>query len=657
MFLLLFGGFTLAQNKLSWETYYEQLTDIDGIESGSWEAAYEVLSELAEHPLNLNEAKREDLEQLPFLTPQQIEELVEYLDRYAPIRSWGELSMIESLDATRRKLLSFFVTLGTERPKAFPSAGDIMKYGRHELLFTGKVPFYKRQGDEKGYLGYPYKHWWRYNFKYGQYVNAGLVGSQDAGEPWFAGRNKWGYDYYSYYLQLKNWGWLKSMVIGRYRLKFGLGVSMNRDFGFGKLATLSALGNNTSTIRAQSSRSEANYMQGVAATVNVVRGLDLTAFASYRKIDGTLRNDDSTAIATIVKTGYHRTEHEMARKHNTAELVVGGHAQYFKNGFHVGMTAFHTSLDRPLRPKTEQLYRQHNASGKSFWNASVDYGYVSRKLSIQGETATGDCRALATVHYLSYQCTSTWSVMAVQRFYSYKYHSLFSQSFSEGGKAQNESGIYLGTNWHASRHLSLMAYVDYAYFPWARYQVSKASSAWDCLLMGNYQRRKWQLQGCYRLRLREKDNAEKSALLPERIHLGRLSVAFDDEHWLFKTQGDLSYYDLSAKSFGYMIAETMGYRRGRLRAFVNIGYFNTDDFNSRIYCYERGLLYTFAFPMFSGEGMRYAINVRWDANSKLMFMAKLGTTHYFDRDKIGSSYQQINQSSQTDLEMQLRWRF
>ena len=310
MFLLLFGCFTLAQNKLSWETYYEQLTDIDGIESGSWETAYEVLSELAEHPLNLNEAKREDLEQLPFLTPQQIEELVEYLDRYAPIRSWGELAMIESLDATRRKLLSFFVTLGTEQPKAFPATADIMKYGRHEALFTGKVPFYKRQGDEKGYLGYPYKHWWRYNFKYGQYVNAGLVGSQDAGEPWFAGRNKWGYDYYSYYLQLKNWGRLKSMVMGRYRLKFGLGVSMNRDFGFGKLATLSALGNNTNTIRAQSSRSEANYMQGVAATVSVVRGLDLTGFASYRKIDGTLRNDDSTAIATIVKTGYHRTEHE-----------------------------------------------------------------------------------------------------------------------------------------------------------------------------------------------------------------------------------------------------------------------------------------------------------------------------------------------------------
>ena len=38
MFLLLVSGFTLAQDKLSWETYYERLTDVDGIESGSWEA-------------------------------------------------------------------------------------------------------------------------------------------------------------------------------------------------------------------------------------------------------------------------------------------------------------------------------------------------------------------------------------------------------------------------------------------------------------------------------------------------------------------------------------------------------------------------------------------------------------------------------------------
>ena len=88
-----------------------------------------------------------------------------------------------------------------------------------------------------------------------------------------------------------------------------------------------------------------------------------------------------------------------------------------------------------------------------------------------------------------------------------------------------------------------------------------------------------------------------------------------------------------------------------------MGYFHTDDYNSRVYTYERGVLYTFSFPMFAGEGIHYAFNVRWDASGSLMLMAKLATTNYFDRSRIGSSYQQINQSSRTDLEMQVRWKF
>ena len=38
-------------------------------------------------------------------------------------------------------------------------------------------------------------------------------------------------------------------------------------------------------------------------------------------------------------------------------------------------------------------------------------------------------------------------------------------------------------------------------------------------------------------------------------------------------------------------------------------------------------------------------------------ITKLGTTHYFDRDHIGSSLQEIASSSQTDLEMQVKWKF
>ena len=82
---LLFGLFWFcctwlyAQDIPSWQTYLEQLSDVEGIESGDLEEMYEMLSEKAAHPIDLNHATREDLAQLPFLTKQQIEELVEYI--------------------------------------------------------------------------------------------------------------------------------------------------------------------------------------------------------------------------------------------------------------------------------------------------------------------------------------------------------------------------------------------------------------------------------------------------------------------------------------------------------------------------------------------------------------------------------------------------
>ena len=45
---------------------------------------------------------------------------------------------------------------------------------------------------------------------------------------------------------------------------------------------LSTLGRQPVGIHAHASRSSANYLQGVAATVAIAKHLDLTAFLSYR---------------------------------------------------------------------------------------------------------------------------------------------------------------------------------------------------------------------------------------------------------------------------------------------------------------------------------------------------------------------------------------
>ena len=529
-----------------------------------------------------------------------------------------------------------------------------MNYGKNELMATGRIPFYERKGDEDGYLGYPYRHWLKYEFTYDDRLKAGLVGAQDAGEPFFSGRNSFGYDFYSIYLQLKRMGRLESLVLGKYRVSMGMGLIVNNSFGLGKVSMLQNLGRSTSTLRAHSSRSSDSYLQGLAATVNLAKGLTATGFLSYRAMDATL-NKDSTA-ATILTDGYHRTENEMAKKNNLKTTTYGGNIRYQSNGFHAGINVVGIHLNRELKPNTKTLYRQHYAQGFDFLNVSADYGYVHHRFSVNGETAINKNGALATINSLSLQLGSEWSLMALQRFYSYRYTSLYARSFSDGGSVQNESGLYLGASWQPSPSWKLMAYTDFAYFPWAKYQVSQSSRSWDNLIQLSYSKKRWTFGGRYRLRFRQKDNDDKTALLTKTEHRGRLSAEYSST-WSSRTQIDFGFTSLKESERGLMVSETVGFTHRWLRLNGGLGYFHTDSYDSRVYLYELGPLYTYSFTQFSGEGIRYWLMARANIGRRLMLTAKIGTTDYFDRSQIGSSYQQINRSSQTDLDLQVRWKF
>ena len=656
--LLLFPMSAAAQEGRPWERYVNEVMTADDVESPAWERTYEQLCELEQHPLNLNSLSRSQLEELPFLTARQIEELMEYGYRYGPMKSMGELRMIRSLDDARRQLLSYFVYVGDDGAgddRQRWRMADALKYGRSELTATLRVPFYERQGDREGYLGPPYRHWLRYQYAYGDHLKLGLVGAQDAGEPFFAGRNRWGYDYYSPYLQLRNLGRLETLVLGSYRVSMGMGLVMNNSFGLGKLAMLQNMGRSTNTVRAHSSRSY-DHLLGAAATVRLTKALKATAFVSYSAMDATL-NNDSTA-KTLLTSGYHRTETEMGKKHNLHALKTGGSLYYQSGGLHLGLNALYVHLDRPLRPGTTALYRRHYPRGRDFLNTSVGYGYVSRRLALDGETAIDKDGHLATVNSLSVRLSDVVSIMALQRFYACRYASLDAQSYSDGGQVQNESGLYLGLTWQPSPRLRLTAYADYAYFAWARYQVSLSSHSWDHLLQADYTAGRWTLGGRYRLRMKQRDNADKTALDNRWEHRGRLSAEYaSDGGFGSRTQLDGGYCAYGGREWGAMLSESLSYTYRWLRLNAGTGYFHTDGYDSRVWLYERGPLYTYSMMQFYGEGIRYWLMARAGIGSNLTLTAKLGVTDYFDRQTIGSGYQQIDASSQTDLDLQLRWRF
>ena len=648
---------SIAQQPCKWEELLDELYANTEENTTVKEETFELLAGLAEHPLNINTATREEMERIPFLTAEQIEELQAYVYQYHGMQSLGELAMIESLDVVRRQLLPYFVYVSpAEEHKQFPSLKSILKGGKHTLMFTSHIPFYKREGDRNGYIGYPYAHSFRYTFRYGDYVQAGIVGAQDAGEPFFAHGNSLGYDHYSFYVLLRKMGRMKALAAGRYKVNFGQGLVINNSFSFGKPAMLSTLGRQSTGIHTHSSRSAVNYLQGAAATVEMAKHLDLTAFLSYRTIDATL--SDSGTIKTILNTGYHRTEREMNRKDAASQFVAGTHLSWSSGAFRVGLSALYTCFDKELTPNTSLYYHHYAPSGNNFWNVSVDYGYQHPHWSLAGETAVDGKGSIATVNNLSFQAAPNLSLLAIQRYYGYQYTALLARGFGDNGVVQNERGILVGADWNVTRGLTLMAYTDFVYFSHPRFGAHTASKAWDNLLMLTYIRQRWSLLARYRLRIREKDNAEKTALVNELTQRGRFTLTYSADSWSCKSQLDIAASSYLNRSFGYMLSESGTWMPlSWLSLTGTLGYFHTADFSSRIYIYERGPLYSFSFPSFFGRGMRYSLFVRADFSSHLMLILRSSTTHYFDRNHVSSGLQQVNSSTLSGLDIQLRWRF
>lgn len=653
--LLLFASLLSAQPLLpdtistpsSWRYWLADLSEMEDFESTRWEDYEEDMEEMSQHPINLNTATREELSRFPFLSAQQVEDIQAYIYRYGGMKSLGELAMIPSISWQQRQLLGSFVYVSTENVSHFPTLQNIARYGKHELVGMVKIPFYDRKGDVNGYSGYKYKHGVRYQFRYGDYVKLGLLGAQDAGEPFGGGKNKLGYDFYSFYLQVRKLGRWKNITLGRYRLHEGLGLVLNNDFSFGKLSVLSSLAASSATqIRVHSSRSSANYLQGAAATYSILRGLDLTAFFSYRQIDATLNDDGS--IRTILKTGLHRTQSEIRRQDVASNTLVGGHINYRLGGWHVGATAFFTSFSRPLKPTKSQLYKRFAPEGDKFWNASIDYGYISHRWNIAGETATGDCGAIATLHSVSYLFSDKFSLLGLHRFYSARYYSLFSNAFAEGSDVQDENGVYLGFNWMPARRWSISAYSDFAHFAWPKYQTKTSTQSWDSQVNILYQPSRYYTLGA---RLRYKERAGT------RTDRCRCYVSMLRKNWNARTSLDYVMSQKEERSQGYMVSENLGYQWRWLRLAGSLGYFHTSDYESRIFVYEPGLLYQMSFGNYYGEGMRYALVARSEIGRHLLLITKLGVTDYFDRDHISSGYQEIASSSQTDLEIQLKWKW
>ena len=641
-----------------WEENLEQLAA--EAESTDWEDELEELSRRMKQKLNLNTATREELEQFPFLSEEQVENLLAYVYVHGAMQTLYELQLVEAMDKeTIDRLLPFVCVRPMEEETHYPSFKNIWKYGKHEAITRFDIPFYTRKGYEKDYLGPPVYHSLRYSFRYGDRLQAGVTGEKDAGEPFFALHDRQGYDYYSFYLLLKGWGRLEALAVGNYRVSFGQGLVLGNGFGLGKTFSLATAEYRTEGFRKHSSSDEYNYFRGVGATVRLASRWRASAFYSHRNLDGVVEDGE---ITSIYKTGLHRTAKEAAKRHAFVMQAAGGNVAYGGRHLKVGVTGLYYFFDRPYEP-TLRKYARYNLRGNRFYNVGVDYAYRSGRWALVGEAAKGK-RGYAFLNQLRYQVGGQYKVMLIHRYYSHDYWGMFARSFGESSALQNENGWFLAGEASPFARWRFFGGIDLFSFPWWKYRISKPSQGVDGLFQVTFTpNRRWSMYTNYRLKRKERDvtGSGGETILPTLHHKVRYRLSYAQGLWSLRTTVDYNRFVQAPLqcSQGWQVTQMCGVRLPFLPLAVTLQgtYFHTDDYDSRVYAYEKGLLYTFYTPSFYGRGFRFSAHLRYDFRDWLMLIAKFGQTLYQDRKEIGSGNDLIRGNKKSDLQVQVRLKF
>ena len=636
----------------------------NSVNSLNWENELEELSNRLQEPVNLNSATREQLEQFPFLSDIQIEHLLAYIYIHGQMETIYELQLVEELDRqTIQYLLPFVCIKAINNEPAFrwkTMLKDAGRYGKNEVLTRLDIPFYKRKGYEHTYLGPSVYNSVKYTFRYRDQLYAGGVAEKDAGEPFAALHNRYGYDYYSFYLLLQNCGRLKSLAVGNYRLSFGQGLVMSTDYLMGKTIYASSFNNRSAGIKRHSSTDEYNYFRGVATTVALTKRLSVSAFYSHRNMDGVVTDGE---ITSVYKTGLHRSRKEADKKNLLTSQLTGGNVSYQQNHIRLGITGVYYVFNRPYEPELTG-YSKYNIHGNHFYNLGIDYAYRWRRFSFQGETAIGK-EGWASLNGLQYSPVQDIQFMLIHRFYSYDYWAMYAHSFGEGSTVQNEQGYYVGLETTPFSHWRFFVSFDLFSFPWKKYRINKPSRGTDGLIQATFTpRTNLSMYLKYRYKQKERDltGSKVTLTLPIFHHQlrYRLNYSLND---VFSSRTTLDYNHFHsqdrAATKGYQVTQMISSQLPWTRLFADVqgSYFCTDDYDSRVYVSEKGLLYTFYTPSFQGRGFRCAVRLRYELNKHWLFITKFGETIYLNRNEIGSGNDLIYGNKKADIQMQLRIKF
>ena len=605
---------------------YNAVTELGEID---YEQLQSDLYVLHESPIDLNHTSEEELSQLHFLSPRQIDDILLYADKH-PFESLYELRMIQSLaDYEIRDILPFVQIKKSTNPLTTnpltPSAKDVFRNAKHEIItridarniesFEGTDPMYIQT---------------RYRFDYQRRVIFGAQLRRPAGGDARSLQ-------YGGYLQLRDIGHLHTLVAGNFQASFGQGLVLAPVFRSGRSSYVTSVGQTTEGLRYYSSV-DGEGLHGAGATLrwewNKSTRLDVSALYSLQ------RANDST---------WHH--------------LVGANITVRHKRLQVQLTAIENIWSDSIRPYRNAAYNQHYFRGynQAVLGASARYNHgwfdafaeiataQNYKRSegalngeainpINGEAISSPQWGIGVIAGSRFYPTSGVSLIALYRYYSPYFDNALGYAFSETSRLGDENGGYLGFEITRLKNWRFWGYGDVFYFSGPKYGIPQYPSlGYDALFEMQYAWRNnfSSLQGgdegrlAFRLRAKEKGG--------KATYSTRAWFDYRNNGWSLRTNIDANLtpnpLNTNPLTYGISIFQDVSYslplREGRGLGFrLRLQWFDAREWDNRIYCYEYDVLYAYSIPAVYGLGGRAYLCLRWQIIPQLTLYFRASETIY-----------------------------
>ena len=568
----------------------EALMKVMGADSEEEADAQEVerLEGLLARPLRINQMSYSAMMESGLFSHYQIVSLTDYRKHHGDILSISELSAVDGFGASLARLLAPFISLDSDTSPGSVSRPDDKI--ENDLLCKGA---FKVSGASASQ--------WNYGLKYKVSVNGKLTAAAAVSRPYSGtaaflpqistGHLSWRFRRYS-----------AMLLIGNFNARFAQGLAMCSGMSLSGLSGLSSFSRRASGISPSWSFSGTSSLTGIAGKFSLHQ-LDVSVFTALPGIRG---------------------------KNPFSELLPGINMSYNMDNIRVGLT--HYALFSGIAGPSPRIPDMKSSAdfrscfgGTDFWG-EITFDWVSSSTA-----------ALLGSSFLSGE---NMRMAVLLRMYPSDFTSSYSAAARAGTKSSNEYGMAAAGEWTAGGYVKIRGRegfgasvpkhngsfsFDLVYFPSTKSAAVSRSIQFKGRLMW-----KQMLSDALSMDLRM-----NTRLRNWEKHVSKIELRSELAWMPGKMRVSARLNTQICASIGLLGYMEAGYKGDRLSVYFRQGIFRIDNWDDRIYVYERDAPGNFSVPAYYGRGVWEALTLSWRLTKvgRLYFRAASTTYPFMPEEK------------------------